>query len=184
VRAATDTVGRILAALGAIWLLASLFMPWYRPAVSGSLRSGSSYYLIFWSGKGSGDGWQTLSVIDIYLAVVAAATLIACVLSVRELPRRRFGAIGVAALIALGLIIYRWIDPAVHVHDEALKRLGPPGVGPSISIQPRIGIFIALASALAILVGSAVAYFRSWSFKNRLALSRGPRSAPTPDRAA
>jgi hypothetical protein len=157
----TYTVGSILAALGAIWLLASLFMPWYRPEIGG-LDHPNFYGLIFVFGESPGNGWQTLSFIDIYLAVLAAVTIAACVLSARGFRKNLFVVTGMVALVGVGLIVYRLIEPAVQIEEGAYFNRLITGETPTFSMQPKVGIFVALASAIAILLGSILADFHSW----------------------
>jgi hypothetical protein len=179
VRTRSYNVGRIIVALGAIWLFASLFMPWYRLDVSGlhSVSSGG-YFLFFQVGKL--DAWQTLSFIDIYLVLVAVVALVTCGISLFRQSTRLFFVTGLAALVGVGLIIYRWIDPAI----QSPTLSGASGTVPSVSIEPRIGIFAALASAVAIALGSALVgrasdWFESSRTKidSRAAVSASPGTA-------
>jgi hypothetical protein len=68
-------LGLGICALDAGFLLGSLFMPWYGPdRRSGyfTFFGGPPEALDFFSGRWNPDGWQVLSVIDIYLAALAA----------------------------------------------------------------------------------------------------------------
>lgn len=68
-------LGLGICALDAGFLLGSLFMPWYGPdRRSGyfTFFGGPPEALDFFSGRWNPDGWQVLSVIDIYLTALAA----------------------------------------------------------------------------------------------------------------
>jgi hypothetical protein len=168
-------IARVVMALGAMWLFASLFMPWYRPEVGGrfSHTTHQSFVVLFWQGQ-IGNGWETLSVIDIYLTAVAVLALLTCGLSWHRARSRLFAATGIAALVGLGLIIYRLIEPAIQIKYAGPTLPGAFNPTTDISIQPRAGIFIALVSAVAVVAGSAWIGFRPDSLR-RSPAARGDR---------
>lgn len=161
-RTAADNVGRFIVALAAIWLLASLFMPWYGLELNRSFYRHNSFVLIFFTGKNPVDGWQTLSALDIYLAVVGGARALGLRQKLARTGRTLFGATSITGLVAVGMITYRLIEPALQVDDSSLNGFGGSGQAPNISVQPRIGIVVALASAMTILIGSILVSFGSW----------------------
>lgn len=173
-------VGRVVAALGAVGLVASLFMPWYGPPSADYLTIFGNSAVDWFLGKRNPDGWQALSVIDIYLAAVAAVTVLICALSSRRAGRMLALATAVGGLVGVGLIVYRLIEPVVPFDEPIYGPGGKPTPGSSF-VDPRIGIFVALGSALAVLVGSVLAGIRSWRFKTLPGVNRNPQSTRTPD---
>src|ERR671925_130748 len=114
-----------LCALCACALLGSLFVPWYGPVKEADYLTifGSSEAVDFLTGRLNPEGWQALSVIDIYLAALSGTTLLLCTLGLRRNVRAAFAVMASAALVAVGLIVYRLVDPAVPFD----VRLGIPG---------------------------------------------------------
>src|SRR5688500_16927225 len=75
-------------------------------------------------GKWNPDGWQALSVIDIYLAALSAFAAFTCAITLRRARRTLTGATAGAALVGVGLIVYRLVEPVVPF-DEPIY--GPGG---------------------------------------------------------
>jgi hypothetical protein len=110
-------------------------------------------------GKHNPDGWQALSVIDIYLASLAAVAVLMSVSGVRRGGRAVTIGTAVAAAVGVGLIVHRLIGPAAPFNEPIY---GPTGKPTSVSqwVEPRIGIYVALGGAAAILVGSILLSLR------------------------
>jgi len=177
VKGGVYNVGRIIAAIGAVGLLASLFMRWYGPPSTDYLTLfGDRAVLDWFLGKRNLDGWQALSVIDIYLAALAAVVVVMCVLGVRRAGRTLALLTPVAALVGVGLVVYRLIEPVVPFNEPIYGPGGKPTPASSW-VNPRIGIYVALASAVAILVGSVLVNLRYWPLRSRAVRGRG---FPTP----
>jgi hypothetical protein len=114
--------GEWLAGLGGVALLVSLFAPWYGP-------SGRS-------------GWESLAVLDVLLALVAATgVLLAVVTATQEVPAVPIALAAVVTLVGLVgvvLVVLRVLD----IPDVASGR--------------EWGLWLGLASALAIVAGGIV----------------------------
>jgi hypothetical protein len=155
-----------LCALGALVLLASLFMPWYGPgeAVDYLTLFGSSQAVDFFSGRYKPDGWQALSVIDIYLAALSVLTILVSILAQRRGVRRAFALTAAGALVAVGLIVYRLVEPVVPFDVPSIL-LGTDQSPFRIDflIDPRVGVYVALGGAVSILVGSTALFYGSES---------------------
>jgi hypothetical protein len=156
-----------LCVIGAVAMFASLLMPWYGPANAADYLTifGSSQAVDFFSGRHSPDGWQALSAIDIYLAGLSAATLLTSALTLRRSARATsFALTGVGALVAVGLIVYRLVEPAAPFNVPSIV-LGARNdiIRVDFLVDPRFGIFVALGGAISILVGStALVYGTAW----------------------
>jgi hypothetical protein len=176
-RTVHHSVGRVLAAFGAVGLLASLFMPWYGPPSADYLTIFGNAAVDWFSGKRNPDGWQALSVIDIYLAALAAVAVVTCAFSHGRAMQLLTVATTAAAAVGVGLIVYRLIEPFAPFHEPIY---GPSGKPLSVNsfVDPRIGIFVALASAVAIFAGSILISFRSWRFRSITAVSGKPGRTP------
>jgi hypothetical protein len=154
------TVGRLVAALGALGLFGSLFMPWYGPPSAGYLTIFGDRAVDWFSDRHNLDGWQALSVIDIYLFALAAVAVFISAAGLRRVGRTAVAMTAVAAAIGVGLVVYRLAEPVVPFHEPIIY--GPTGKpAPADSwVDPRIGIYVALTSATAILVGSILLTLR------------------------
>jgi hypothetical protein len=90
--------GTGLVAIGAVLLLVSLFVDWYRPG---------------------GDAWAVFEAVDLALAGAAICALLAVA------PRLGSGALGralpVVAAIALGIVVVQLVDPPPVVADSDLE---------------------------------------------------------------
>jgi hypothetical protein len=127
------TTGDIVAGVGGIVLLISLFLPWYGVSVD---IAGFSV---------SGSGWEALGFIDILLFLISVA-------AIAVVAARAAGALPVdipAPVILLGLgafalllVLFRIIDIPVdgNVPDE-------------VDLSRKVGIFIALIGAAAVAYG-------------------------------
>jgi hypothetical protein len=128
------TTGDIIAGVGGIVLLISLFLPWY----------GVSVDIAGFKASESGSGWEALGFIDILLFLVsAAAVAIVAARAAGALPADIPAPVillGLGALAVL-LVLFRIIDiPAGDV---------PNGV----DLSRKVGIFIALIGAAAVAYG-------------------------------
>jgi len=116
----------VLAAGGAA-LIVSLFLPWYE-------RAGGA--------AGSLSGWEALGVIDVILALIAACavsvTIATAVMRVAAVPIALDALATWLAILAVVLVLIRVLD----LPDGAAGR--------------DLGLWLALAAAAGILVGSAV----------------------------
>ena len=129
------TTGDIIAGVGGVVLLISLFLPWYGVSVDVGGFSASE----------SGSGWEVLGSIDILLFLIAVAA-IALVLAraAGALPGGHPGGGGAAGpgALAVLLVIYRIID----IPTEG-------DVPEQVDLSRKIGIFIALLGAAAVAYG-------------------------------
>jgi hypothetical protein len=129
------TTGDMIAGVGGIVLLISLFLPWY----------GVSVDIAGFSASESGSGWEALGFIDILLFLISVA-------AIAVVAARAAGALPAdipAPVILLGLgglavllVLYRIIDIPVdgNVPDE-------------VDLSRKFGIFIALIGAAAVTYG-------------------------------
>lgn len=124
---------RLVAPLGGLLLLGSLFLPWYGAAVHDTVDL-------------SATGWQYFDVTDIALAAAAAVAI-----AVPLVRRRAFTALAAAAcVLAAALIVYRMFD-----------RPGPFAIeGLLISLELGTGPWVALAGALLASAGSLLSLRR------------------------
>src|SRR3954451_23858288 len=110
------TAGRVIAALGALGLFAAMFMPWYGPPSAGYLTILGDRAVDWFSGRHNLDGWQALSVIDIYLFALAGAAVFVSAAGVRRVGRTAVAMTAVAAAVGVGLVVYRLAEPVVPFH--------------------------------------------------------------------
>ena len=129
------TTGDIIAGVGGIVLLISLFLPWY----------GVSVNVAGFSASESGSGWEALGFIDILLFLISVAAIgIVAARAAGALPADVPAPVillGLGAL-ALLLVLFRIIDIPV---DGTV----PDGV----DLSRKVGIFIALIAAGAVAYG-------------------------------
>ena len=152
-------VGPLIAALGAILLLVSLFLDWYS-------RDGDF--------DGDLSAWTAFEVLDLVLAGLALAALMVLV---RELGARLPGADGLRArlLLPLGAL-------ALLIVVSQLINHPPAGIGR----DPDVGIWLALAGSALMLAGALLAAARvslAVDVERREgaeAPERAPGTVPTP----
>lgn len=148
-------VGETIYSLGALLLLASLFVPWY-----GQPHSAPNFFLIDLSSDDGGTAWQSLGPVPFFLAAVGAAVLAAPL--VRAGGGRARGtkletaAVSVLGLSATLLILYRILFPP-GVDTFFAQTVGPIPMERSL----EGGIFLALAGALGIAVGGCLSLFKA-----------------------
>jgi hypothetical protein len=128
------TTGDIIAGVGGIVLLISLFLPWY----------GVSVDVAGFSASESGNGWQALGFIDILLFLIALVTIaVVAARAAARLPAEVPGAVvllGLGALAVL-LVLFRIVDiPVDNVPD-------------GVDVSRKLGVFIALIGAGAVAYG-------------------------------
>jgi hypothetical protein len=128
------TTGDIIAGVGGVVLLISLFLPWY----------GASVSVAGFSASESGSGWEALGFIDILLFLIAVAAIaIVAARAAGALPAELPAPVvllGLGALAVL-LVLYRIIDvPVDDVPDQ-------------VDISRKVGIFIALIGAAGVAYG-------------------------------
>jgi hypothetical protein len=131
------TTGDIVAGVGGIVLLISLFLPWYGVSVDIAGVSASE----------SGSGWEALGFIDILLFLIAVAAIaIVAARAAGALPADLPAPVILLALggLAVLLVLFRIIDIPVsgEVPDE-------------VDLSRKLGIFIAL-------IGSAAVAYGGW----------------------
>lgn len=129
------TIGDMVAGVGGIVLLISLFLPWY----------GVSVDVAGFSASESATGWEVLGFIDILLFLVAVVAIaVVAARAAGALPAEVPGALVLLALGALAvlLVIYRIIDIPTETD-----------VPEGIDLSRKFGIFLALAGALAVTYG-------------------------------
>ena len=124
------TTGDIVAGVGGIVLLISLFLPWYGVSAGGFSLDAS--------------GWEVLSFIDILLFLIAVVAIaIVAARATGNLPAEVPAAVVLLAAGALAvlLVLYRIIDiPGGDVPDD-------------VDLSRKVGIFIALIGAAAVAYG-------------------------------
>jgi len=129
------TTGDIIAGVGGIVLLISLFLPWY----------GVSVDVAGFSASESGSGWEALGFIDILLFLIAIAAIgIVAARAAGVLPADLPAPVillGLGALAVL-LVLFRIIDIPVDgdIPDE-------------VDLSRKAGIFIALIASAAVAYG-------------------------------
>lgn len=130
--------GELIAGAGGLALFIFLFLPWY----------GVDAQIAGFSASESASGWETLSVIDIILFLVATfAVAVAVARAADAIPDDAPVGTAVASLggLAVILILYRIIDlPTPDV---------PAVAQGSIDFSRKIGVFLALIAAAAIAYG-------------------------------
>jgi hypothetical protein len=143
-------MGEWLAAVSGVALLVSLFLPWY----------GMTFY-----GPGSATGWESLSAIDVLLALVAAsAVLLAIVTATQAVPAVPIAVsalVSLAGLFALILVLLRVLD----IPDWASGR--------------EWGIWLGLAGAVGIIAGAMLA-MREETLPSAARVEIEPIPAPRP----
>jgi hypothetical protein len=129
------TTGDMIAGVGGIVLLISLFLPWY----------GVSVDIAGFSASESGSGWEALGFIDILLFVISVAVIgIVAARAAGSLPAdipAPMLLLGLGAFAVL-LVLFRIIDIPVdgNVPDE-------------VDLSRKVGIFIALLASAALAYG-------------------------------
>ena len=129
------TTGDIIAGVGGIVLLISLFLPWY----------GVSVDVAGFSASESGSGWDALGFIDILLFLIAVAAIaIVAARAAGALPEDLPAPVILLALGALAilLVLYRIID--IPVEGDVPEQ---------VDLSRKVGIFIALIGSAAIAYG-------------------------------
>jgi hypothetical protein len=128
------TTGDMIAGVGGIVLLISLFLPWYGVSIDIANVSVSE----------SATGWESLDFIDILLFLISIAAIgVVAARGAGQLPAEVPAAVVLLGLggLAVLLVLYRIVDiPAGDVPDE-------------VDLSRKIGIFIGLIGAAAIAYG-------------------------------
>lgn len=131
----------MVAGIGGVLLLISLFLSWYGIDVGGSFGASIS---------SSGSGWEWLGGGDLFLALVALAAIAPAAFDIAgmeiELPVPMSTITLAGGALGVLFVVYRIID-----------KPGPDvsfGTTIGVDVGLKIGIFLALASAIAICVGS------------------------------
>jgi hypothetical protein len=150
------TTGDMIAGVGGVVLLISLFLPWY----------GVSVDIAGFSASESGSGWEVLGFIDILLFLISVAAIAIVVAKAAgalpaELPAPVV-LLGLGAL-ALLLVIYRIIDIPTEGDVPA-----------QVELSRKVGIFIAFGGA------AAVAYGGWRTNAESVAARVGPATDPPP----
>ncbi len=135
------STGEKIAGASAVLLFFFMFFDWFSVEVSGG---GGGFVA---SATGSGNAWEALGNIDIFLMITILATLIAVGLRLSDSafePAVPLGAVvAVLGAISVLLILYRIIDPP---GSESV-----PGL--SVDVSPSLGIFLGLIAAGGITYG-------------------------------
>jgi hypothetical protein len=148
-RLTAQMVGWILVIAGGALIL-SMILPWYRISIEAEGLGGVS---------GNASGFEVLSIIDIILLVIGAASVVSGLaalgkgpISSSELPSAMPLVIAVGGLVALVLVAFRlFVRPGVF--SEGLG-------GVDVTIGRAPGILLAAACSIAILVAAASALSR------------------------
>jgi hypothetical protein len=131
--------GEWLAAVSGVVLLVSLFLPWYEVASApgGFVRYGPL------SRAATASGWESLSAIDVVLALIAACAVLVAVVTathaVPAVPVALSALVSLVGLVGLILVLLRLLD----LPDWAGGR--------------EWGIWLALASTVGIIAGTMLA---------------------------
>src|SRR3954447_12748472 len=136
-------VGEWLAAVSGVALLVSLFLPWYGADVCITPYRDLIQGRTFYCSNATATGWESLSAIDILLALVAAfAVLLAIVTATQAVPAVPIAVsalVSLAGLFGLILVLLR----AVDIPDGAGSR--------------EWGLWLALAATIGIIAGAMLA---------------------------
>jgi hypothetical protein len=149
------TTGEVIAGIGGIVLLISLFLPWYGVSVDIAGISAST----------SGSGWEALGFIDVLLFLISVAAIgIVAARAAGSLPDDVPAPVillGLGALAVL-LVLYRIIDIPVDgdVPDQ-------------VNLSRKVGVFIAL-------IGSAAVAYGGWRTNAETPGARVGRAAAEP----
>jgi hypothetical protein len=133
--------GLTVSALGAIVLVVSVFLPWYRAglAVHGGVGAAAATQFTVLSGH---DALRELSVV---LLVVAALAMLDSLLPLARtgapLPGGAGGAVVLLGIVAALLVLYRMVDPPMSSAGELLS--------PSV----RVGAWLALLGSVMMALG-------------------------------
>jgi hypothetical protein len=131
-----------IAGLGGILLLVSLFLPWYALDPNVALDGGTLVYRPGGYAVAAFTGWETFTIIDIVLAVLALLSILVPVLSVATSgPAKSIGSAVIASAVgwlAIVLVGFRLLDPP----------------GSNASVDLRYGAWLALAGAVIAWIGS------------------------------
>ena len=106
--------GEWLAAISGVSLLVSLFLPWYEIAgLRGPARSGWTAYGPL-SGSLTASGWESLSVIDVLLALVAVSGVLLAVVTATQrvpaLPVAVSALVSLFGMVGIVLVLFRVLD--------------------------------------------------------------------------
>lgn len=168
------TTGRLIAAIGGIVLIVSLFLTWYTFKASASVGGYSS------SSSTGGSAWDVFGLIDLILLVVGVLAILPAAFDIFDLEIElpvdmAFVALGAGGL-GVVMIVYRVLDkpgPDVEVNV--------PGFESSVGIG--IGLILGLAACIAVAVGG----FRQMSEDQGGAetyAAAPPQAPPMPPQAA
>jgi hypothetical protein len=149
------TTGDMIAGVGGLVLLISLFLPWY----------GVSVDIAGFSASESGSGWEALGFIDILLFLVSVAVIaIVAAKATGALPADLPAAVILLALggLAVLLVLFRIID--IPAGGDV-----PDGV----DLSRKFGIFIAL-------IGAAAVTYGGWRTNSETPAGRTTAATPPP----
>jgi hypothetical protein len=136
-----------IAGVGGLLLLVALFLPWYGveiPQIDTQFQTGNDGLLgvLDTYSLATASAWEAFSVIDIVLALLALLMLAVPVTSVATRgPAKAVAAAVLASAfgwLAVLLVLVRWVNP----------------IGPNALIEPRYGLYLGLAGAVAGWVGA------------------------------
>ena len=142
----------VLATVGGLVLLESLFLPWYGLEVTvGGVTAGNSQ-----------SAWQTMSAMDLLLLMAGLAAVAGGALTVRSAE------FAVVPLLAGGAGVLLSLLGLLDLPDAGVSAVP----GDTVSVERRIGPFVALIAS----VGIAYAGFRAWGAR-RPAATRRPAAS-------
>jgi hypothetical protein len=129
--------GELIAGIGGLVLLISMFLDWYGAKVKTSIGN-------FGAGFGGPNAWESFSLIDIIIFIVALIAIGVAVLraldNMPDMPYPPATLLTVAGAIAFLLILFRLIVQPFDVPDQ-------------VDVTRSLGIWIGLLSAAAITYG-------------------------------
>jgi hypothetical protein len=135
-------------------LIVSLFLPWYHYSARANGTPSAGIRLA--QGDFDFTGWETLSTIDIVLALIGAAAVALLVVTATQrtvaIPIAWNALLVLAALVVVVLVVVRLLDVPQKLDVPAQFRQGY-----SVSTDPAWGLWLAFAASLGLFGGSLVA---------------------------
>ena len=151
------TTGDMIAGVGGVVLLISLFLPWYSVSVDVAGFSASE----------SANGWEALGFIDILLFLVAVVAIgVPVAKAAGSLPDDVPGPLLVLAAggLAVLLVLFRLVD------------LPTPDLGGGVDFSRKFGIFLGLIAAVGVAYGG-------WRANEAAPTGSTPAPSPPPPAA-
>lgn len=129
-------LGKGLTVVGALVLLAAMFLDWYGFKITGTTLGGAR----------SVDAWGAFQWLDMLMVVAVVSALTSVALGARVPVLGAMETVTAVAVLSAALIAYRWIDPPVEAGSTGFA---------TVEIAVRAGLPIGLTGALLIAGGGA-----------------------------